>query len=246
MDETDRGSDLDWILAERLTELPPKIAERLIDEYWDELRQSAYYVKVALHVASPRLLDKVARAVVDSNDAKLLFEHLSLCWGLRFEGRRGVTRLSQMNGILPYLEHLSEIDIQMLWDSCNKNGWFEWRRKHLDSRAKAMGVRFVDDHAATRELDRELDREGPLFSMDQWGEMFLETGVSIEHMMTVLEDWVAQQDRERALFMAAALVASFGNRRHAKLLHRHILAESQFGRTVIRDADFEVRLRSLH
>ena len=227
--EGDETHDLDWILVERLTELAPRTAERLIAKHWARLRQSAYYVNAALHVASPGLLARVAEAVAASDDAKSLFEHLSLCWGYRFEGRSGVTRRAQMDGLLPYLDYLSETDLSMLWDACNKNSWFEWRREHLDSRATAMGMTFVDDAAAIKELDRDLDREGSLIPMDHWGEMVLETGVSIDHMMKVVEHWVSERDQDRALSMAADLVTRFGNRRHVALLHQHISAESQFG-----------------
>ena len=237
--------DLDWILVERLTELAPRTAERLIAEHWAGLSQSAYYVNAALHVASPGLLARVAEAVASADDAKSLFEHLSLCWGHRFEGRSGVTRRTQLDGLLPYLEYLPEADITMLWDACNKNSWFEWRRQHLDSRASAMGMRFVDDAAAIRELDRELDRDGSLLLMDHWGEMFLETGVSTDHMMKVVEHWVSRREQQRTLSMAAHLVTRFGSRSHVALLHRHKSSESQFGREVIQNADFEVRLRSL-
>ena len=241
----DETGDLDWILVERLTELSPRTAERLISEHWAGLRQSAPYVSAALHVASPGLLASVAKAVAASDDPNSLFKHLSLCWGHRFEGRSGVTRRAQIDGLLPYLEYLSEADITMLWDACNKNSWFDWRRQHLDSRAIAMGMRFVDNALAIRELDRDLEREGPLFRMDHWGEMFLETGVSIDRMMEVVAHWVSDRDQERALSMAADLVMRFGNRRHAALLQRHKLAESQFGAEVIQNAKFEIRLRSL-
>ena len=150
-----------------------------------------------------------------------------------------------MYGLLPYLEYLSETDLSMLWDACNKNGWFEWRREHLDSRPRATGIRFLDDAAAIKELDRDLDREGPLFPMDRWGEMFLETGVSIDHMMKVVEHWVSGRDQDGALSMAVDLVTRFGNRSHVALLYRHQSAESQFGGDVILNAEFQVRLRSL-
>ena len=241
----DETGDLDWILVERLTELSPRTAERLISEHWARLRHSAPYVSAALHVASPGLLESVAKAVAASGEPASLFKHLSLCWGHRFEGRSGVTRRAQIDGLLPYLEYLSEADITMLWDACNKNSWFDWRRQHLDSRATAMGMRFVDDASAIRELDRDLEQEGPLFPMDHWGEMFLETGVSIDRMMEVVAHWVSNRDQERALSIAADLVMRFGNRRHAALLRRHKLAQSQFGEEVIQNADFEVRLRSL-
>ena len=243
--DRDETGDLDWILVERLTELPPRTAERLISEHWAGLRQSPPYVSAALHVASPGLLASVAKAVAASDDPNSLFKHLGLGWGHRFEGRRGVTRRAQIDGLLPYLGYLSEADITMLWDACNKNSWFDWRRQHLESRAIAMGLRFVDDASAIGELDRELEREGPLFSMDHWGEMFLETGVSIDGMMEVVAHWVSDRDQERALSMAADLVMRFGNRRHAALLQRHKLAESQFGAEVIQNAKFEIRLRSL-
>ena len=241
----DETGDLDWILVERLTELSPKTAERLIAEHWAGLRHSAHYVSAALHVASPGLLASVAEAIAASDDPNSLFKHLSFCWGHRFEGRSGVTRRAQIDGLLPYLEYLSEAYITMLWDACNKNSWFEWRRQHLDSRASAMGKRFVDDASAIRELDRDLEREGPLFPMDHWGEMFLETGVSIDRMMEVVAHWISDRDQDRALSMAANLVMRFGNRRHAALLQRHKLAESEFGEKVIQNADFEIRLRCL-
>ena len=95
--------DLDWILVERLTELPPRTAERLIAEHWAGLRRSAYYVKAALHVASPGLLERVAQVVAESDDAKSLFEHLSSSFGLGFDGRSGITRLAQRDGLVPYL-----------------------------------------------------------------------------------------------------------------------------------------------
>ncbi|MCY4002687.1 MAG: hypothetical protein OXF33_03135 [Rhodospirillales bacterium] len=243
--EGNETHDPDWILAERLTELAPSTAEPLIVKHWAGLRHSAYYVGAALHVASPELLARTAEVVAASDDPNSLFKHLGIRWGYKVEGRSGVTRCAQMNGLLPYLDYLSDADITMLWDACNKNRWFEWRRQHLDSRASAMGTRFVDDAAAIKELDQELEGDGPLFRMHRWGEMFLETGVSVDHMMEVVGRWVSDQDQNRALSIAADLVKRFGTRRHVELLKQHTLAESQFGEEVIRNADFEMRLRSL-
>ena len=241
----DRTHDLDWILVERLAALPPRTAERLIVKHWTGLHQSANYVTAALHVASPGLLERVAEAVAESDDAKSIFEHLSFCFGFRIDGGSVVTRLAQRDGLLPYLEYLSETDIDLLWRACNKNRWFAWRREHLDFRAKASGMRFVDDAAALTELDRDLDWEGPLLLMDHWGEAFLETGVSIEQMMDVVARWVSDREQEKALLMAAEVVMRFGKRRHLALLHWHKSANSQFGKKAIQNADYELCLRSL-
>ena len=69
--EGTQAHDPDWILVERLTELPPMTAERLIAEHWAGLSQSAYYVKAALHVASPGLLARVADVVAQSDNVEI-------------------------------------------------------------------------------------------------------------------------------------------------------------------------------
>ena len=173
------------------------------------LRQSADYVKAALHVATPDLLDKVAIVVAESDDPRSIFDHLSIRFGLEFVGRRGLTRPAQRDGLLPYLEYLSETDIRMIWRACNKNRWFEWRREHIDYRAKEAGTRFVSEAIAIAELDRDLHRDGPLFRMNHWGERYLETGVSNEHMIRMVVQWASDRGTDRALLMAADLVIRF-------------------------------------
>ena len=243
--ESDPEDDLDWILVERLVELPPSTSERLIAQNWGGLCRSANYVEAALHVASPGLLRSVSEVVAQRDDPRPLFKHLCLRLGLGTSGRRGLTRSSQMDGLLRYLDYLSESDIVLLWRACNENGWFEWRREHLDARAKETGTRFVDDATATKELDRDLDRKDRFSPLDHWGTAYLKTGVSVEHMMEVVAQWLEQQPQEKALLMAADLVTRFGKRRHLALLDRHTAATSRFGQEVIRNADFELRLRSL-
>ena len=243
--ESDSTRSVDLVLVERLLELPLSTCERLLVQHWAGLRRSAYYVKAALYVASPGLLKSVAEVVAERNDTKALLEHLNHPWGLGYSGRRGLTSLSQVNGLLPYLNYLSDADITMLWRECNKKGWFEWRRKHLDGHARRIGIRFVDDASATMELDRGLDNKGPFSRLDRWGDSFLESGVSLEHMLKVVSLWVARRPQEQALLEAARLVIGFGKRRHLVLLDRHAAAKSRFGQEVIRNADFDLRLRSL-
>ena len=238
-------ANLDWMLSERLAELPPATAEGLLLRHWEGLRHGKNYVQVALYVASPGLLERVATVVGDGDEPERLFEHLSHAFGLRVKGRRGITRWGQMEGLLPYLAMLSDRDIEELWRVCNENRWFDWRREHVDVRARLADVRFVDDVAAVRELDRDLDDDGPFFPMDHWGKDYLGTGVSVDHMMAVVERWLADRPQEKALLKAADIVIGFGKRRHVEILRRHVLAVSDFGKDVIRNTKFDVRLRSL-
>ena len=241
----DPAGHLDWILVERLVALPPGTGERLIVQHWTGLRRSGFYVMAALHVSSPDLLKSVAEVVAEQDDPESLFEHLGSRPGLGIKGGRGLTRLSQANGLLPYLDYLSDADIKMLWFECNKNSWFDWRREHLDARATQIGKMFVDDASATRALDRDLDQDSQLFVLEHWGTSFLKTGVSLDQMMDVVARWLAQRPQEKALLKATDIVTHFGKRRHLALLDRYTAAKSPFGQKVIRNADFELRLRSL-
>ena len=243
--EAEVSDHVDWILPELLAELPTSTAEQLITRHWEGLRNSREYVQVALYVASEDLLQLVSDVVEASDNPGPLFEHLSFGLGLRIQGRRGITRLSQMEGLVPYLQHLSDGNIALLWDACNRNRWFAWRRRYLDERAKAGGQRFVDDAAALSELDKELETDGPIFPLDHWVERYLGTGISLGHMMEMLSGWIAARPQEKALLVAAEIVTRFGKRSHADLLRRHALADSELGHDVIADAAFELRLRSL-
>ena len=39
--------------------------------------------------------------------------------------KKRITRPIQIEALVPYLDHLSELDIYHLWEECNDRGWFE-------------------------------------------------------------------------------------------------------------------------
>ena len=76
---------------------------------------------------------------------------------------------------------------------CNNNGWFEFRRRHLDSLVKPDSVNvYVDDNWAMAGLDNMFTK-GHLFWVDHWTERILKTGVSVDHMMEVVRSWLIGQ-----------------------------------------------------
>jgi len=244
---SERGGSqgIDWLLSERLAALPHTTAERLIKKHWVGLSHSPHYVQAALYVASPDLLQKVRDVVRQCENPKSLFQFLDHVFAMRVEGRPGITRLAQMEALLPYLDHLSESDIFSLWKACNENGWFDWRRAHLDSRAELAGRRFVNNASALKELDKELARRGPHFWLDHWAESLVKRGVSLDDMMALVRGWLERNGEEKALHMAVDLVTRFGRRRHLALLHCHKSAQSETGAAIIEDASFQLRFRSL-
>ena len=242
--ESEMSEDL-WILPELLMELPLATAERLVRKHWAGLSRLADYVQVALYFASPGLRNQVREVVERCEDPASLFERLAHRFGVHVEGRRGITRLSQMKALLPYLDHLSDLDIRWLWEACNENSWFDWRRRHLDWRAKRAGGRFVDATSAMKELDKELARSEPFPWVDRWGEALLKTGFTRDDMMELVEDWLGSHGEEQALHMAVDLVTRFGRRRHLPVLQGHESAQSGRGQPIIDNASFGLQLRSL-
>ena len=241
-----KGDLLDdlWMLPELLMRLPPATAERLIKKHWAGLSCLAEYVQTALYLEGSLLAD-VREVVAQHDDPKSLFAHFDMGFGIHVEGRRGITRLSQMEALLPYLDYLADYDVIRLWEACNENGWFDWRRRHLDSRAKRAGVRFVDAASAMKELDKALAHADRFPWMDRWGENILKTGVSLDGVMELVKDWLEPHDEEQAFRVAVDLVTRLGRRRHLTLLSGHTFADSERGQGIIEDASFALRLRSL-
>ena len=244
--ETKSGMSEDyWMLPELLTRIPRPTAEQLIRRHWGGLSRSGEYIQVALYLASSDLLAAVRETVERCEDPKPLFAHLGMHLGLRVVGRRGITRIGQMEALLPYLDHLSDHDVFLLWEACNDNGWFDWRREYLDTRAKQTGARFVDAASALKELDKELSRDQPFFRLDQWGERLLRTGVALDDMMQLVKEWLGNQPDSKALRMAVDLVIRFGRRRHLAILRSHEPAQRADTQAIIDSASFALRLRSL-
>ena len=234
-----------WILPELLMELPPATGERLIQKHWAGLCHSADCVQAALYFTSSGLRNKVRQVVERCEDPESLFRRLGHGFGIHVEGRRGITRLAQMDALLPYIDHLSDFDVLSLWEACNENRWFDWRRQHLDSHAKRAGGRFVDAASTLKELDDVLGRSELLPWMDRWGEAVLKTGVTLDEMMELVEDWLGCHEEVKALEMGVDLVTQFGRRRHLAVLRSHESARSERGQAILDNASFALRLRSL-
>ena len=76
------------------------------------------------------------------------------------KGHPGLTREAQVRALLPYLNLLSEGDLWSLWEECNRHGWFDVRRLHLDALLpQPLAERWLWDRArAAVELDDMITR----------------------------------------------------------------------------------------
>ena len=237
---------LDWILSERLTELPTRTAEELLIKHWGHLRFASLYVQAALHTATPRLTEVAEQAIAECPNAKSMFKYISMNFENWTKGRTGITRTAQIEALLPYFDHLDDHEVWQLWEVCNNNGWFEFRRRHLDSRVKPDSVNvYVDDKRAMAGLD-DMFAKGHAFWVDHWTEMFLKTGVSVDHMMEVVRTWLSGQTDIGALKMAADIVIHAGQRRHLEILSSHNIEAVDRTVPIIANACFALKRRSLN
>ena len=236
---------LDWILSQQLMEIPARTAEDLLIKHWDHLCFSPYYVQAALYISTPRLLAAAVQAITECPAPESMFKHITAHFGFKTKGRRGITRIAQVEVLLPYLDHLGDLDILHLWETCNSHGWFDLRRQHLDTRVKADNkIVYVDDNRAMKALDDSLST-GDIFWAEHWTERFLETGVSVDHMMEVVQKWLSTKTDIRALTMAADIVIH-GQRRHINVLSFHNIDATDRTQSIIDNAYFELRRRSLN
>ena len=236
----------DWILSEHLMKLPTRTAEELLIKHWSHLRFSYDYVHAALHAATPRLKEVAAQTIAECPSVKSMFKSVTMNFGIGAKGRTGITRTAQIEALLPYFEHLDDHEVQKLWEVCNNNGWFEFRRLHLDSRVKHDSVNiYVDDNRAMAGLD-DMFATGHLFWVEHWTERFLKTGVSVDHLMEVVRTWLSGQTDIGALKMAANIVIQAGQRRHLEILSSHNIEAVDRTAPIIANACFALNRRSLN
>ena len=240
------GDAIDWILPERLMELPFHKVEELLLKHWDHLRFSAYYVQAALYTATPRLVDMANQAIANCPNPESMFKHVAFHFGYKNRDRSGITRLTQIEVFLPYLDYLEDYDLWSLWQICNEHGWFEFRRQHLDARINSNNATgYVDDSRALADLDNELHK-GETVWAGSWADRFLETGVSVDHMMGVVYTWLKRQTDIKALIIAADIVTHAGSRCHLDILHGHEFEPVDHALSIIANAEFEVKRRSIN
>jgi len=234
----------DYSIYEVVMRLPPGQAETLLVNHWDHLRFSPLFVQTALYVATPRLLELVRQTIESCPNPAELFEHIGMHYGIRVQGRAGVTRPLQIEALVPYLDHLDEHSIYSFWDACNLRGWLNLRRAHFDARLdKKYGRRDFDDDRIMAVLD-EMIQKNQLYWVDRQIEDIMETGVTAEHLMKLVGRWLSARATLDALRLAAMAVVHAGSRKDLAILNVAVAPRDVAG-GFIADAQFAVKRRHL-
>jgi hypothetical protein len=183
--------DSESILSERLMELDGHSAERILITEWESLKTSPHFVQAAIYHCTPRLVTLARAAIESATEPKNLFEYVTIRMGWKMAGRKGIQRVEQVELLATYADLLSDLDILVLWEICNDQGWFQLRQKYFDVRVR------VSEKLAGRmsakvdlsDLDKSLD--GNLFTrLYYWFEQHEHRGISKTELMNALFDWL--------------------------------------------------------
>jgi hypothetical protein len=239
-----KDRDVDWITSEMMTRLPVGVAEGLLLKHWDHLRFSHVFVHVALFTAAESLLPLVAQTMAECPDRAKAMEHVDLHYGIGYEGR-GVTRLAQLESLLPYLQFLKETTIIRLSDACNAQGWLQFRRKHLDPLVKTpSSLDLLDDETVFKALDDMIEKDR-LYPLDWWADRYRRTGATLDDIMGVLGRWLQTRRTMASLRLVANGVSELGQRRHLDLLNISDIEPEQKVASLLEDTAFAVKRRTL-
>lgn len=234
----------DWITYEMIMRLPVGLGEAMLLKHWEHLRFSASFVQAALYLATPMLIEKVEKVVAECPAPVKLFEYLASHYGVKTQGRKGITSEAQMMALVPYLGYIDPIiGMYDLWSECNAHGWFELRRQYLDSR---MTNALWEPVRAYQTLTEMLTDQGQRYFLDRWIDDYLSAGTSWVEIRDTLQGWLNGQRSVDALSLVASAIIHGGSRSDLQILQVFDGMHKDQAESLIRNANYAVRRRSLH
>ncbi|WP_149241657.1 hypothetical protein [Dyadobacter sp. 32] len=235
----------DWITADLLMRLAPLKAEQLVVANWDHLRYSGEFIQVALFLATNTLLNYVQTTMAECASKPDMLKYITQRWGIKTINHPGITRIEQMNALVPYLEEIDEFSIYQFWDLCNDRAWFEFRKAHLDVRltGKWRLAAGLDDESIFSELNQRLHFEKN-FGLSHWVDRHIKNGLTLETIFSTARKWVQETKSTKALEFFSLIIAYIGDRNHAQILVEES-DDSELACDIITDAKFAIDRRSL-
>lgn len=234
----------DFVTYKVIMELPQSQAEGLLLEHWDHLRFEAEFVQAALYVATPALLQRVAEVVATCPEPKKMFQFIDFHYGIKTKGRSGVTSPKQLESLSNYLSYLDKHVVYTFWELCNDKGWFDLRRRLLDPCVdRKYHTVYLEDSRLRESLDEMVD-ENREHWLDYWIEDVLKTGISSEHLLSVVHAWLSVRPTEAALKLAAKAVVQIGRRKDLQILDQEIEPRARVAEIVV-DTTFALKRRRL-
>ena len=213
--------DLKYEAANALMCVEPKRRVTMLNARWTKLQTIPEMLQVALLSVGPEALALVRAAFAGTHDPSALLKHFAITATILSSGRRRLATPEQLNNLRPFLQHLSEEDIIILSDACEKNGWIDFRRQHLEPRIRAMpnrGFFLPGDPVDLSALDEALNPEpGVLVNLHRWLENSRRRGMDRDALIGALMQWLEKNDQEQAIKIVARIISEEGTRKEFRV-----------------------------
>jgi hypothetical protein len=236
-------NDQDWEWQKLLMQMPQSNAEHLLVKHWDHLRYSAQYVQMAFFICTPELVRMAGEAVSDSPEPSELFKFLEMNYEINTRGRPGITRQEQILALEPYLDLIDHHCLMTLSETCNANGWFELRKRLLDSRVKER--RYAWSRNGAQEYFDSILQRNHMPWIEHEIDDALKTGVTWNEVRDDIASWYEQKPSIQALQFMALALAHIGSRRDLDLLKIHDGMSREIAEDIIADTVFSVCRRTI-
>jgi len=205
-------------------------------------------VQAALLTVGPEALALVAAAVTGTHDPSALLKHFAITATMLANGKRRLVTLEQLHNLRPFLQHLSEADIVILSDACEKNGWVEFRSRHLEPLMRAIpnrGIFLPGDPVDLSYLDEALNPEpGVRVVLNRWLESSSRRGMDRDLIIPALMKWLEKNNQERAIEIVASIISEEGTRREFRVFEEAAKQRPDTA-ALIEEVRFDVFRRSI-
>jgi hypothetical protein len=238
----------DAILPELLGDRDDEFALRTILENWDQIQYKKNYLIALIYLATPESLAAANAAIKQSDEPEKLLEFFDHRIGIKTYNRPGIKRRAQVEAILPYFQHLSDLAKRSLWEACNDRGWFEWRREHLDplfSFPEDRDFARVDEAEDFLWLDRRLsqDRRSGI-EVHLWAESRMQAGMTANELVRRAARYAQNRRTGDAYRFLCDVIAKHGKRSDCEFLCSDLVKNNEDLRVKVENAEFSVCLRT--
>jgi len=211
-------TDADSIIAELLMDERDEFAVKTIIANWDQLHISPLFVQAALYLATPETVALAGAAITNSEEPEKMLQYIDMRWGIRTNGRVGVTDHAQLRALEPYYAHMDEMRLISFFEASNELGELSWREKHIDPLiAKSQrGYCTADKQHLFASLDREvsnyLTSDLSWFAIDRWFERREEELWERRELLSTIAEWACIRASEHAVALLCETLLNFGER----------------------------------
>lgn len=218
--------DLAHHVVDALMCVEPKRRVAMLNARWTRLQAIPMMVQAALLSVGPEALALVQAAVAGAHDPGVLLKYFASSATILSNGRRRLAKVEQLDNLRPFLQHFSEVDIVILASACEKSGWNDFRREHLEPRMRMMLNRefyLPGDPIDLSALDEALNPEpGVLINLHRWIESSGHRGMDRDTLIDALMRWIEKNNQKQAIEIVAGIISEEGTRKEFRVFEEAI------------------------